>query len=555
LQFKINTIVIMRVFLLVLFTCILFNTHSQNINNIPSQKPKLVIAIMIDQMRYDLIYKYWDNYTNNGFRRMLSEGTFCKNARYHNVVTAPMVSYATFVTGANPSHHGIVSNDWYQVLTSKVVHCTADSTVSTIGGSYESGRYSPRRLLSTSFSDELRIHNNKKSKVFSISIDPSNAVLGGGLMANAAYWMDFESGSFVTSSFYQDTVSTWVADFNKKKLGDSYLDRLWETILPMDKYGDSIKDLVSYETGFNGQAVFPYDLNKLSLVKGKRNYQLLQSVPFGNNLMKDFAISTIVNEQLGKDEVTDFLMLGFSATNQISKLFGLNSVEMQDAYLRLDREIEHLLNFIDSYLGKGNVLVVLTSSQGCSYSPQFMNEIGISMGYFNSTASIALLKSYLNVTYGKGDWVSHYNNLNIYLNQKLISDSKISRSVFEKDVSDILLQFAGVNTVLTSTSLINSSYSDGIFKKIQNSYHQKRSGDIIINLEPGWIEKKGLDIYYNSLYNNETHVPLIWYGWKIKRSIISREIGITDVAPTLSIFLDVAIPNACQGSAIKELIE
>ena len=538
-----------------LFLWFFFNATVFSQDKKQIQKPKLIIGIIIDQMRYDFIYRLWDKFDNNGFKRLINEGAFCKNAKYNYPITKYIISYATIATGSNPSMHGIISEDWYAPLYNRVINCIKDSTVSTLGGYYESGKYSPVKLLSSTITDELKISNKKKSKVISISMDPGPAVLSAGLIGNAAYWFDTETSNWITSSYYMKDIPLWITEFNRKKLPDVYLDRNWETLLPIQEYGDSTMDAGKYETGFHGLKVFPYDLKKLSSGHDKKNYALLKTTPFANTLVKDFAISAIVNEQLGKDDFTDMLYISFSSTEYINQSFGLNSVEMEDAYLRLDRDIKHLLDFIDGYLGKGNVLIFLTSSHGSSYNPQYLTDMGISKSFFNSSQAMALLKSYLNATYGTGDRIKHNSNLQIYLNDDLIKKSKLSTEAFQNDVVEFMMQFTGVVNVLSGKTIQNSSFSGDIFKKVQNLYNQKRSGDIVIILEPGCLEKKGLDINYSSPYNDDTHVPLIWYGWKIKNQTISRKIDMTDIAPTLSQILDISIPNACQGEPIMELFE
>jgi len=275
----------------------------------------------------------------------------------------------------------------------------------------------------------------------------------------------------------------------------------------------------------------------------------------GNNLTKDFAVSAIVNEKLGKGNYTDYICIDFSSTEYISQAFGLSSIEMEGAYLRLDKEIQHFLDFIDNYIGKGNVLLYLTSNHGAVYSPKFMTDIGVPSGRFNQGQATVLLKSYLNIVYGKGDWVKSYSNQQMFLNHTLIQDSKLSLENFQDDIAQFLLQFTGVNNVVTSTMLQKTNYSQGIFQKIQNSFNQKRSGDIIINLEPGWTEYNDASTAHNSAYTYDTHVPLIFYGWKINRQTIYDPIDMIDIAPTIAMFLDIAYPNACQGKPIVQLVK
>jgi len=547
-----------RVLVFAFLTISQINLKSQNAPQTNYEKPKLVVGIIIDQMRYDYIFRFWSKYENNGFKRLINEGTFCKNANFNYLFTQSSPGFATIATGANPSAHGIVSERWYVQLADKVVNCTADEDVQCIGGSPNgtNDKHSPSKLLASTIGDELKLATYKMSKVIAVSMDPSSSILSAGHIADAAYWFDPTSGNFVTSSVYLKELPKWVSEFNDKKFADTYLSQRWEKLLPDSLYFESLPDNNRYEEGLKGIKVFPFDLNVMSLRSdGKHDYNLLKYTPFGNNVTKDFAISAIVNENLGKGNYTDYICIDFTSTEYISQAFGLTSIELEDAYLRLDKELQHFLNFLDSYLGKGNILLFLTSNHGAVHNPKFMTDLGVPSGYFNQGQAQYLLKSYLNLLYGKGDWFKYYINQQIYLNHNLIQDSKLSLWQVQDDAAQFLLQFSGVTNVLTSSMLQKTKYSDGIFQKMQNSFHQKISGDIIINLEPGWTEYNDESTAHNSGYTYDTHVPLIFYGWRIPRQTIYDPIDMTDIAPTIATILDIAYPNACQGKPIIQIIK
>ncbi len=545
----------------VAFVLVLFvmqgNVKSQVKKSVSVEKPKLIVCIVVDQMRYDFLYRYASTYCNNGFKRLMNEGTVCKNATYENICTLSEPGYATLSTGSNPSLHGIIASEWFQSGSKKKINCVVDASQKAVGGSFESGQYSPKQLLSPTIGDELRLSNNRQSKVISVSLNPAAAVLLGGHMANQAWWFDPSSGSFATSSYYMESLPGWVEEFNRKKLPDTYLQRNWEPLLPVSQYLQSLSDDSPYETGLGGKHTFPYNLDALSLPKGyeRRNYAILGQTPFGNSLTKDFAISALVNEKLGKGENTDILWVDFSATQAVSRNFGLMAMETQDAYLRLDEEIMHFLDFIDSYIGKGNVVVMLTSNHGAAFSSKYLSDNGLPSGAFSINQAASLLSSYLNARYGKGSWISSYSNLQFYFNRELIAESKLKLSDFQNDAAQFLLQFSGVANVLTSTSIENTAYDKGIFRLMQNSYNQKRSGDILLNLAPGWVEKNNDVVDNGSGYRYDAHVPLLWYGWKIPRQVVYHSISITDIAPTISSILDIAFPSGAQGTPISEIVE
>jgi predicted AlkP superfamily pyrophosphatase or phosphodiesterase len=542
--------------LLLIIICCNINITAQSEPKIPGEKPKLIIGIVVGQMRHDYIQKYWDKFGDGGFKRLLNEGTYCKNANYNYMFTQTAVGHATISTGTTPSYHGIVSEEWYIRLQDKVVNCVSDETVNTVGGSYDSGRMSPRQLLTTTIGDEIRLANNMKPKVIGISLQGKSAILSAGLTANASYWYDDESGNWITSSYYMQDLPQWTKDFNDKKIADVYLTHTWDTKFPIADYADRcLPDDNKYEKGIEGQHIFPYNLTTLSTIpKSKKKYYILKYTPFGNTYTKDFAIATIINENLGKNDWTDLLTVSFSGTEFIGQSFGPESVEVMDAYLRLDEDLAHFLEFIDKEIGKQNVLIYLTSDHGSSQNPDYLADKGIPVGYFSQNAAVSLLKSYMNAVYGRGDWVKSYYAQQLFLNRDLIEDSKLNLAEVQQKVSQFLLQFTGVANTVTATALQSEYFSDGVFSKIQKSFNQKRSGDILINLDPGWIEKNGETTSANSSYSYDTHVPLIWFGWKIKRATIFDKVEIEDIAPTISYFLNISSPNASTGQPILQLL-
>jgi len=532
---------------------------AQSSTRIPSERPKLIVGIIVEQMRHDYISKYWDKFGEGGFKRLLNEGTYCKNANFDYLFTQTSVGQATIATGTTPSYHGIVSEDWYMRLKDKVVNCVADDKEKTVGGSYDAGRMSPRQLLTTTFGDEIRLASFNKSKVIGISLQGKSSILSTGQTANAAYWYDDETGNWITSSFYMQDLPVWVKSFNDKKLPDLYMNRRWETKFPPADYANRcLPDDNKYEEGIEGHKSFPYNLAEMGIVqnnKSKKKYNLLKYTPFGNTFTKDFAIASIVNDSLGKSNNTDVLMVSFSATEFIGQSFGPESIELMDAFIRLDEDLEHFLNFLDQELGKQNILVFLTSDHGVAQNPEYLADKGIPVGYFSQNSAISLLKSYLNAVYGRGDWVKNYFAQQLYLNRDLIEDSKLNLADVQQKVAQFMLQFTGVANTVTATTLQTAYFPDGVFAKIQRSFNQKRSGDVLINLDPGWIETNGsIAATHNSSYSYDTHVPLIWYGWKIKRATIFDPVDMIDIAPTISYFLNIASPNATVGKPIIGLV-
>jgi predicted AlkP superfamily pyrophosphatase or phosphodiesterase len=530
-------------------------SFSQEYKKIPPEKPKLIIGIVIDQMRYDLIDRFWNKFGDGGFRKIIQEGTQCKNASFQYLINETAVGNATISSGTLPSYHGIIADNWYVSLQDKIINCVEDERYSTVGGSYEAGRCSPSKLMVSTIGDELKMSNEQKSKVIGIALDNEAAILSTGHSADYAFWYDIKTGKWITSSFYTDSLPGWVNEFNNKDIARLYLQGMWEPLLPLDQYSESLPDMNKYEKGINGKSVFPYDLKKMSFSRNNQlNYEMIKFTPFGNSFTKDLAIAAIANENLGKDEYTDILTVGFSANEYMARIFNLNSVEMEDAFIRLDKELEHFFTFIDDFVGNENVLIYITSDHGISYTADYLNDQKIPSGEFNPFSALTLLGSYLNAVYGEGDWVKYYWSQHIYLNHELIEDSRIPLDEFQNRVAMFLIQFEGVSNAITAHTLQTTSFQDGIFRKIQNGYHQKRSGDVVISLAPGWNEKNTNSTVFSSSSPGDARVPLLWYGWKIGRSTINRQVNMTDIAPTLAFFLDISWPNASTGEPILEII-
>ena len=375
---------------------------------LPPEKPRLVIGIIVEQLKYDQLEKFRDRLGENGIKRLINEGTYFKNASFEYMLTQSAPGYATIATGTEPSFHGITSDNWYLPLRNELIYCTKDIEVNPVGGSFEAGLHSPVNLQSSTFSDELEIATNRKAKVFGVGMKENSAIFSAGHAADGAYWFDNSTGTWMSSTYYIDTLPVWVNDFNAMKFPDSYLNDTWSLLRPSVDYADCLPDSNNFEAGFNGINYFPYDLKKLrskGMLNARNDYSLLRETPFANSLTTSFAIRLIENEKLGKDDVTDYLSICYSATDNIGHRFGPSSVEMGDAVLRLDDDIKNLLTFLNDSIGKKNVLIYFTAAHGISEIPAVLEKNKIPAGYFKQNQALQLLRSYLNAVYGEGDWV------------------------------------------------------------------------------------------------------------------------------------------------------
>lgn len=514
-------------------------------------RPTLVIGIVVEQMRYDYLMRFWDKFGDGGFKKLITGGTSCRQASIDYMYPQTNPGYATIVSGANPRSHGIIADEWFDRVKNKVVSATTDETQTAISGLDKDVTCSPVRLPVSTIGDEM-VLANKESKVVSISCKPSSAVMLAGHSSNGAYWLDETSGEWTTSSYYRTEMPIWAKDFNAKKYCDIYMSKIWTPLLPIDTYKDCLPDKNEYEIGINTKITFPYQLPLLA--EKYKKYKLLKNTPFGNSYTKDFAINAIVGENLGKDQNPDLLLISFSATENIGYRFGSRSIELEDTYLRLDKELEFFLQFVEKEVGKNNILVFLTSTSGTADNTKQLNDQRIPAGQFKQVKAEQLLKSYLNAVYGPNDWVSYYGKQTFYLNQTLIEDKKIPLMEVQDKAANLLVKLTGVSQAFTSSILQKTNFTEGVQQQMYNSYNQKRSGDIFLNLEPGWIEQTTTEATaHNSPYNYDTHIPLIWYGWKVEHLLLTKPVSLTDIAPTISSVLKIAEPNACTGKPIREI--
>ena len=540
----------------IVFLCGFFNLSGQGAY-LPPDKPALIVGIVVEQLRFDQIERFRDKLSENGIKKMINEGTFFRNASFDYMLTQSAPGFSTISTGTEPSYHGIASDNWYLPLKNEFIYCTKDVSVNPVGGSYESGLHSPVNLNASTFSDELKNASGRKSKVFAIGIKEHSAIFSAGHAADGAFWYDNSTGTWMSSTYYMSLLPSWVNDFNASNFSESYLNTTWNLLRRESDYSICLPDSNSFETGFNGVSYFPYDINKISKPEGRgsvRNYAFLRETPFADALTTSFAIKLIEKEGLGKDEIPDFLSICYSSTDYIGHRFGPSSVETADAIFRLDKNIEALLTYLIDSLGKKNILIYFTSAHGVSEIPAIMKDNRIPAGYFNQNQALQLLRSYLNAIYGEGDWVKGFSERQIFLNRTLIEDARIPIEDIQKKTARFLIQFTGVASAFPYYAFEANDFGNGHLRRIVNNFSPQRSGDVIVTLNPGWIDKEGDQLTnHNSPYEYDCHVPLIWYGWTVNRSTVMRKVNMTDIAATLSSLCRVPYPNACTGEPMSEL--
>jgi len=540
-----------RIFGIVLLLTLWMGQVTAQIN---STKPKLIVGIVVDQMRQDYLYKYADRYGEGGFKRLVKDGFMMKNGHYNYIPTYTGPGHASVYTGTTPATHGIISNGWYLRSSGQFMYCAGDSTVSNVGGTPENGQISPRNLLTTTITDELRFATNKRSKVVGVAIKDRGASLPAGHLGDA-YWFDSKNGEFMTSTYYHESLPKWVQDFNERKLVDEYLTQTWETLYPIDTYVQSIADDNPYESTFIGKdsPTFPYNLAELKEKNGGPG--LITSTPFGNTLTLDFAIAALEGEDLGKGTDTDFLAVSFSSPDYIGHRFGPSSVELEDTYLRLDQELEKLLNYLDKTYGKDQYLIFLTADHGVAEIATYMEAEKVPAGNLNVGYITAQLKGYMSARFGEGDWILSVSNEQVFINEKLVRDKDMNLADIEDELVNFLLRFRGIKEVYTATAMRNTDFSSGRASLVQNGYNFKSSGNLLLIFEPGWLTGGARGTSHGTGFTYDTHVPILFYGWNVKPGSSSRYATITDIAPTLSMMLGIRLPNGATGQPIQEITD
>ena len=533
-------------------------------------KPKLVVGIVIDQMRADYLYKYQSRYGEDGFKRLLREGFNFKNTNVNYIPSETAPGHASIYTGTTPAYHGIIGNSWYDRETKSVTGNVSDSNEQIVGSVTENPYgVSPKKMMSSTITDELKLASNFKAKVISISIKDRGAILPGGKTADAAYWHDWESspGYFVSSSFYMKKIPNWVRKFNTQEKSNSYLNETWNTLYPVDTYTASATDDNAFEPSLGGKSspTFPYNFKSMrEKYKAKgTEFQLLWISPKGNTLLTEFAITALQEEKMGMDDETDFLNISYSVPDVVGHTFGPQSVEMEDIFLRLDQDLATLFAALDAKVGKGKYTLFLTADHGAIQNVSLLEENKLDAAIARTTGDARQLEAFLDKKYGNGSWVNTVNGNNLYLKKSTIDENKLTFPVVQKEAVNFLMTLPEVSLALTANDLQTQVYEEGIRKTIQNGYFAKRSGDVIVTYTSGTIIHPNPNIavekvngtVHGSGYTYDTQVPLVWMGAGISKGESVRAVNPIDIAPSLSMFLNIPLPSASQGKPLIELFE
>jgi predicted AlkP superfamily pyrophosphatase or phosphodiesterase len=540
--------------LVVLFCCRALVAQPGTLAQQTVKRPKLVVGIVVDQMRWDYLYRYYDRYLpNGGFKRLLQQGFSCENTLVPYTPAYTACGHSCIYTGSVPAINGITGNSWWDNNLYKEVDCTQDDSAKTVGSNTELGQMSPHNLKVTTICDELKLATNFRAKTIGIAIKDRSSILPAGHSADAAYWYDNKTGNWISSTYYMNELPQWVKDFNDRKLVNTYYAQGWNTLYPINTYLQSTDDNKPYEYKPFGGNGFPYNLQQFA---GK-NYGIIDATPYGNMFTFELAKAGISAAQLGVDSITDFLSISLSSTDYIGHTFGPNSIEAEDTYLRLDRDLGNFLNFLDEKTGAGQYLLFLTADHGTAHVPAFLEEHKIPAGHLDSEKMREQLNATLKQKFGEDKLVAAIENYQVFLNHPamLASRRKPDEKEIRKWVAAWLMQQPGIARVVETDAIATTTLPAAIKEALTNGYYPARSGDIQFIPDPQWIvdfEKGGTT---HGVWNPyDAHIPLVWYGWNIRPGNTSRKLYMTDIAPSLAALLHIQTPSGCIGQVIDEIM-
>ena len=523
-------------------------------------RPKLVVGIVVDQMRWDYLYRYYDRYQSNGFKRLLNEGFNCENTQVDYIPTFTGPGHSCIYTGSVPSIHGIAGNDYIVQATGKSMYCAEDTSVQTVGSTSAAGKMSPRNLLVTTVTDELRLATNFRSKVIGIALKDRGGILPAGHTANAAYWFDDKTGNWITSTYYMKDLPQWAKDFNDQKMPETYLKLDWTSLYPIETYLQSTPDDSKYEGKFKGTDAPTLPVKTSGLYK-KLGLGLIRSTPYGNTLTIDMAVAAINGENLGQGDQTDFLAMSLSSPDYIGHQFGINAVEIEDTYLRLDRDIANFLTYLDAKVGKGNYTVFLTADHGAAHNTAFLNDHNIPAGTWDDGSALKDLNKVLMDKYKVDSLVLSLNNYQVNFNYRIIKYLHLDEEELKKDCIKYLQQLPYVMYAVDATKAETASIPEALRTRIVNGYNAKNSGVVQIILNPAWFTGHGsgdggpTGTTHGTWNPYDNHIPLVFMGWGIQHGSAVREVHMTDIAPTIAALLHIQAPNGCIGVPIPEVLK
>lgn len=520
------------------------------------QRPKLVVGIVVDQMRWDYLYRYADRFGEGGFKRLMKHGFSCDNTMINYLPAFTAVGHTCIFTGSVPAFSGIAGNDWVEQATGQRMYCTDDSTVLAVGAedpNSKDGKMSPRNLLVSTITDELMMADNFRSKVVGVSLKDRAAILPAGHTATAAFWLDDSTGHFITSNYYMTKLPVWVDSFNARNPVRSYMSHKWVTLFPKNTYLRSDQDDQPYEGKFKGDSTtaFPHNLDSsYKIAKSSFRY-----TPGGNTLTLDFAKKAIEGYKMGQGPFTDFLTINCASTDYVGHQFGINSIEIEDIYLRLDQDLAAFFDYLDETVGKDQYTVFLTADHGAAHAIWYSQNHDIPADYWSPASTVDSLNRILAQGFQASGLVDTISNYQVTFNMRTIHQKKLDLNAIKKTCLEWLRQQPGITYAIDMANVGETAVAEPVRSMVMNGYYAKRSGAIQLVLNAGWFESHGKTGTSHGTWNPyDTHIPLLFMGWGIKKGHTNEQVYMSDIAPTVAALLHIQMPNGCIGKPITEVL-
>lgn len=516
-----------------------------------AQPPKLVVTIIVDQLRYDYLERFAPNFTTNGFKLLTEGGAFMTFAHYDYAITVTGPGHATFLAGAGPAMHGILGNDFYDKKNRREIYCASDATVSGIGTTNSDGKMSPRNMIGGTVADEMRLAFG--SKVVAAALKDRGAIFPAGRQPHGAYWYDEKIGAMVSSSYYMTNLPAWVEAFNERKLPESMKGKEWVKLLPEEQYVFTDKGFGEGKLSGTNDSVFPHTINSPTNVL----YDIMGNNPSGDEYVTEFALAAIEGEALGQGEKTDLLHLSFSSLDGCGHTFGPNSHEVQDQMARLDRQFARIFSRLDEKVGLKNCMIVLSADHAVAPTPEFAKEMGFAAGRVDTGKFMTELMSALDDEFGSAKYFNppKFVNADLYLDHAQIKGRGVSAERVSNFIREFALASGHFQAVFTREQLLNGNAHGELGKRVLNSYNHERSGDLVFVLKPYFIPGTGkTGTTHGSPWGYDTHVPVAFYGAAFKPGRYADPFNFTDIAAMMAAALGINEPAMSIGKPLPKIL-
>lgn len=517
-----------------------------------AQPPKLVVTIMVDQLRADYLDRFAPDFTTNGFKLFTEQSAYMTFARYSYAGTVTGPGHASYLSGAGPAMHGILGNDFYDKKNRREIYCASDATVTGIGTTNSDGKMSPRNMIGGTIADEMRLHFG--SKVISGALKDRSAIFPAGKQPTGAFWYDEKIGHMVSSSYYMTNLPTWVEDFNARALPASYKGQTWDRLLPESRYKMSDKGIAEGKMSGTNDTLFPHTINSPT----NALFDVLGNNPFGDQFLAEFALAAIDGEKLGQSETTDMLAISFSSPDGCGHTFGPYSHEIHDQIVRLDRQLARIFARLEERVGLSNCLIVLAADHAVAPIPEFAKEHGLGGARFDSGKFMTELMSALDEEFGSGKYFNppKFQNADLYLNHQTLREKNLSALEVSNFIREYALRSGHFQAVFTRDQLLEGRVTGLLGQLVFNGYNQERSGDLVFVLKPYAVPGTGkTGTSHGSPWAYDTHIPVAFFGAPFKPGRYADEFYITDIAATMAAALRINEPAMSIGKPAIRILK